>query len=194
MSKVSRDAIIDAAIQLFNQNGYHATSMRDIAREVDIQKPSLYHHFGGKEDILLAILDAGMEQFARDMEAIAAAEEDCAAKLRAAIHAHARLIAGNPDAAAVFLREDRGLGDSYLQHYVARRDQVEQFFRAIVQQGIQEGVFRDADVTIVTHALLGMVNWMTRWYRPEGRLDAGQIADIFFDLVLHGIDAPPRSR
>ncbi len=192
MPKVSRDAIISAAIQLFNRNGYHATSMRDIAREVAIQKPSLYHHFDGKEDILLAILDAGMEQFTRDMEAIAASDDGCTTKLRAAIHAHARLIADNPDGAAVFLREDRGLGDAYLQHYVAQRDRVEQFFRAIVQQGIQEGVFRAADVTIVTHALLGMVNWMTRWYRPEGRLDAGQIADIFFDLFLYGIEQPAR--
>src|SRR5690348_6256233 len=100
MAKVSRDTIIEAAVHLFNQNGYHATSMQDIARSVSIKKPSLYHHFDSKEAILLAILDAGMEQLIRETDAIAASEMDCVEKLRAAIHAHATMIASNPQAAA----------------------------------------------------------------------------------------------
>lgn len=190
MSKVTRESIIDAAIHLFNQSGYHATSMSDIARAVEIKKPSLYHHFDSKEDILLTILETGMEQFLRDMEAIVASDQDCASKLRAATRAHARLIAENPEGAAVFLREDRGLGDEYLSEYVAKRDRVERLFRQIIQQGVEEGVFRPTDVTIAARGLLGMVNWMTRWYRPGGRLSADSIADVFCDLFLQGLDRP----
>lgn len=190
MAKVTRESIIDAAVHLFNQNGYHATSMRDIAQVVDLKKPSLYHHFDSKEDILLAILEKGMEQFIAEMETIAASENGCKQKLVAAVEAHARLIADNPEGAAVFLHEDRGLGEEYLSEYVAKRDRVEQLFRAIVKQGIDEGVFREADVAITTQALLGAVNWMTRWYRPQGRLSAEQIADVFCDLFLYGLVQP----
>lgn len=187
MSKVSRDEIIDAAIQLFNRNGYHATSMRDIARAVNIQKPSLYHHFDSKEAILLCILETGMDRLIHDLESIADSPLGCVEKLHAAIHAHADRIAANPEGAAVFLREDRGLGDTYLRHYLGKRDQFESCFRRIMVEGIEAGVFRKADLTITVNGLLGMVNWMTRWYRPEGRLSAAEIADQFADLVINGL-------
>jgi AcrR family transcriptional regulator len=187
MSKVSRQDIIEAAVQLFNRNGYHATSMQDIARAVAIKKPSLYHHFDSKEAILRTILEMGMDQIIADLEVVVASDQECVAKLRAAIHTHARIIADNPAGAAVFLREDRGLGEDYRRCYLAKRDHVEGLYRGIVKQGIEEGYFRDIDVAITVHALLGTVNWMTRWYRPEGRLSAAQIADLFADLFCKGL-------
>jgi TetR/AcrR family transcriptional regulator, cholesterol catabolism regulator len=191
MAKVSREEIIEAAIHLFNQNGYHATSMQDIAKAVCIKKPSLYHHFDSKEAILLTILDTGMEWLINEVDSIANSEKDCVEKLRAAVHAHASMIARNPEGAAVFLREDRGLGDDYLTQYVSRRDHFERVVRNIVQQGIDEGVFRMTDTTISVHALLGTVNWMTRWYRTDGRLRPDQIADHFADLFLLGLLKKP---
>ncbi len=187
MTKVSSKEIVDAAIRLFNRNGYHATSMQDIAKAVSIKKPSLYHHFESKEAILLTILDSGMQALIEETDAIAGAQGDAISKLRSAVRAHASMIASNPEAAAVFLREDRGLGEGYLSQYVARRDQFENLLRMIVQQGIQEGIFCPTDVPISVQALLGMVNWMTRWYRTEGRLSSEQIADQFVDIFLQGI-------
>jgi AcrR family transcriptional regulator len=187
MSKVTRQEIIDAAISLFSQNGYHAASMQDVARALGIQKPSLYHHFDSKEAILLAILENGMERLTGQLEEIAASDQDCVSKLRAAIQAQADAIASNPPRAAVFLREDRGLGDGYMAQYLAKSDRVQHFFRVIVQQGIDAGVFRATDVSITAQALLGAVNWMTRWYHPAGRLGAPQIADQFADLFLNGL-------
>jgi AcrR family transcriptional regulator len=189
MAKVSREAIIHAATQLFNQNGYHATSMHDVARELGIKKPSLYHHFASKEAILLAILESGMDRLICEIEVISSSEQNCAAKLRAAIRSHAAAIASNPPAAAVFLREDRGLGPEYLTLYVTKRDQFEGFVRGIIQEGVNRGEFQTTDVSIAAEALLGMVNWMTRWYRAEGRLSAEQIADLFADLFLRGLSS-----
>lgn len=187
MTKVNRDLIIDAAIELFHRNGYHATSMRDIAQLVKIKKPSLYHHFDSKEEILRAILQLGMDTLIGELERIAHADEDPVSKLYAAVMAHASIIAENPQAAFIFLREDRGLGAEYLKEYVAKRDHFERLFRLIVEEGINKGLFRNLDVTITVQALLGMVNWMTRWYRQEGRLSAVEIAEIFFDLLLGGL-------
>lgn len=190
MAKVNSDGIVQAAVLLFNRNGYHATSMDDIAQAVSIKKPSLYHHFGSKEEILLAILETGMEQLIQEVHAIVESELNPVEKLRAAIRVHATVIASNPQGAAVFLREDRGLGEDYLDRYLSMRDQFEKLFRSIIAEGIQEGVFRPTDVSIAVHAVLGMVNWMTRWYRQQGRLSADQVADIFVDLFMNGLVDP----
>lgn len=190
MAKVNHEDIIHAAIELFNQNGYHATSMRDIARAIDIKKPSLYHHFDSKEAILRTILEAGMNQLLEELEAIVASEGNCEDKLTEAVRAHARIIAQNPKGAAVFMREDRGLGEAYLADYVERRDRIEALYRMMVQDCIGQGVFRPTDISITVQAMLGMVNWMTRWYRPEGRLSADEIAQIFSDLLLDGLRNP----
>jgi AcrR family transcriptional regulator len=187
MSKVSREEIIAAAVRLFFQNGYHATSMQDVAHEVAIKKPSLYHHFESKEAILLAILETGMDKLLADLKSIAASDDDSATKLREAIRAHAVSIAAYPEAAAIFFREDRGLGSGYIDHYIAKRDLFEEAFRTIVNQGVSAGQFRSTDIPITVQAILGMVNWMTRWYRPDGRLKAEQIADSFADMVLSGL-------
>jgi hypothetical protein len=106
--------------------------------------------------------------------------------------AHVTAIGENPEGAAVFMREDRGLGDKYLTEYLAKRDQFEGIFRSIVKQGIDEGLLRETDITITVHALMGMVNWMTRWYKPGGRLPAEEIAEMFTALFLDGLIAQPQ--
>jgi len=191
MAKVSRETILDAAVHLFNQNGYHATSMQDVANAVAIKKPSLYHHFESKEAILLAILEGSMERLIDEMASIANSQNDCATKLRDAVRTHASAIAQNPESAAIFFREDRGLGDAYLARYIEKRDEFEFHFRTIIQEGITSGEFRDTDVAIAVEAIMGMINWMTRWYRPQGRLNAEQIAGLFSDLFLNGLHSHP---
>ena len=186
MSKVNRDEIIDAAIALFYEQGYAGTSMRDIAGAVGIRKPSLYHYFVGKQDLLLTILDIGLEKLIVPLEDILNAEGAPEEKLREAIHHHASLIAENPGVATLFLYEDHALDEEHRAHYVARRDAFEGVFRDILREGMETGVFRNTSVSISVQALLGMVNWMTRWYKPEGALSVAEIADVFADLFLGG--------
>ncbi len=187
MAQVSREEIINAAVVLFSQNGYHATSMQDVAHAVAIKKPSLYHHFESKEAILVAILESTMDRLIQQLEVIARSDLKSADKLREAIKTHAMAIARNPAGAAIFFREDRGLGEGYLQHYLAKRDEFERLFRLIVKEGIERGEFCPIDITITVQALLGMVNWMTRWYRPEGRLSAEEIAELFAQISMEGL-------
>lgn len=190
MTKIAKDDILQAAIHLFSRNGYHATSMQDIARTIAIKKPSLYHHFESKEAILLEILETGMTQLISKMEIIVESDSPPDQKLQDAIQSHARIIAANPEGAAVFLREDRGLGSTYLERYLTSRDRFEELMRRIIQEGMEQGIFRQTDVTITAKAVLGMVNWMTRWYRPDGRLSAEEISTFFSDLVLQGLMKP----
>jgi len=190
MANARRELILKAAVHLFNENGYHATSMHDVAEAASIKKPSVYHHFSSKEAILVAILEGSMDRLILKLKVIAESDSEPLTKLRDAIQAHALAIAENPESAAVFLREDRGLGDQYLTQYITKRDQFEEFFRQIVREGISAGMFRDLDVVITVKAILGMTNWLTRWYRQDGRLNAAEIANLFSNLLIVGLQRP----
>ena len=128
----------------------------------------------------------GLERLIAPLEDILAAQMSPEAKLRAAMLHHAQLIASHPGTAEFFLYEDRALDEAYRAQYVARRDEFELIFRRILQEGVQTGHFRETDIAMSTQALLGMVNWMTRWYRQEGRLSVEEIVETFADLFLCG--------
>jgi AcrR family transcriptional regulator len=179
--------IFEAATRIFREKGYHAASMQDIAEAVGLLKGSLYHHISSKHELLLEIFEAGMQEATRAIEEIAYADLAPADKLRLAITRHIELITGNLDQATVFVMEARAMELEQRQRVVAQRDYFDRLFRRIIQEGVDAGVFRPIDATLVTFALMGMHNWLILWYRRDGRLSPQEIAAIFVDLVLNGL-------
>ena len=188
---VNRTDIIQAAAQIFRQKGYHGASMQDIADAVGLQKASLYHHVSGKQEILSAILDQALDRLIEDLQRIVDSNLPADAKLRQAIHAYLRRLTENADLAAVLLLEHRSLEPPLRQQHIQRRDRYEALWRKILRQGDDDGVFAPVDETITAFALLGVQNWLITWYRPDGRLPVGQLADRFSDLFLEGLRPRP---
>ncbi len=108
-------------------------------------------------------------------------------KIREAMQVYVKRLTQDPDLAAVLLMEHRSLEDDLRADHIVRRDRFEDLWRKMIQQGVREGIFRPFDRTLVSFALLGVLNWMITWYRPNGRLRAELIADQFADLVLDGL-------
>lgn len=196
-----RRAIEDVASELFRAQGYSATSVRDIARALDLQGPSLYAHVTSKEDVLWAIVDraAGAFETAADgLEAesvIGAAGGDIArpagrilpdasTELACLVRAHIRVITADVGAAAVFVHEWRSLGEDRRRSVLARRDAYERRFRTLIADGVATGEFEMTDPAIAATAILSMLNAVPSWYDPAGRLSVDRIADHFVDLSL----------
>jgi len=184
---VQRADIIQAAAQIFRRKGYHAASMQDIANAVGLQKASLYHHFTSKQDILLEILDQALDLLIHDMQAIVDSDASPESKLRQAMASYIDRVTHQADLAAVLQLEHRSLEPRKRARHIARRDRYDALWRTLIRQGVEAGVFRRLDETIVTFALLGIQNWMITWYRPEGRLKPEEIASLFADLMLNGL-------
>jgi len=185
---VATDAeIVEAATRIFREKGYHAASMRDIAGAVGLLKGSLYHHISSKQELLFEIFETGMQAAITTLEDVACSNLPPADKLRLAITRHIEFITGNLDQATVFVMEARALNPTQRRRVIAQRDRFDRLFRGIIQEGIEAGVFRPVDTTVVTFALMGMHNWLILWYREEGRLSPQEIAAIFVDLVLNGL-------
>lgn len=184
---MQRAEIILAAAQIFRHNGYHGTSMQDIADAVELSKASLYHHVSGKQDILVSILDQALDLLIQDLGEVLKLDLSADEKIRAAMRVYIKRLTGDPDLAAVLLMEHRSLEDELRADHIARRDRFEMLWRSMIAQGVEEGLFRSLDHSLATFAVLGVLNWMITWYRPNGRLRAEIIADQFADLVLDGL-------
>ncbi len=176
-----------AAARLFARRGYHGTTIREIAREVDLQGGSLYAHIAGKEDLLWLICQRAARQFHAAVAPIAAGDLPPEAKLRAAFRAHVAMVASDLDAATVYFHEWRFLGPERLAVIAERRDAYEALFRAIVEAGRHRGDFAVPDAKFPTLLVLSAGNWLAQWFRPGGELDAEAVADRLVDLILHGI-------
>ncbi|MDF1499158.1 MAG: TetR/AcrR family transcriptional regulator [Anaerolineales bacterium] len=184
---MQRAEIIQAAAQIFRQKGYHGTSMQDIADAVGLKKASLYHHVSGKQDILLSILDQALDLLIQDMQTVLNQSLPAEEKIRQAMQVYVRRLTEDPDLSAVLLMEHRSLEDDLQEDHIARRDRFEALWRAIIDEGSRAGSFRQMNSSLATFAVLGVLNWMITWYRPNGRLRAEKIADQFADLVLGGL-------
>jgi AcrR family transcriptional regulator len=185
-----RRAIEDVASALFRERGYSATSVRDIARALDIQGASLYAHVTSKEDVLWAIVERAASAF----EAAAARALDAAdgsahatSRLAALVRAHVAVIAADPELASVFVHEWRHLSRERREAILARRDAYEARFRRLVGDGLAAGDFTSTDPAVAAMFLLTALNGIAGWYRPGGRLTADRIADHYADLAVRAL-------
>jgi AcrR family transcriptional regulator len=187
------EQVYEAALRLFREKGYHATSMQDIASQVGLYKGSLYHYIGGKEDLLVQVFERALGALLAQVEQITADEAPARVQLRRVISAHVNAVADNLDALTVYLHEWRALDGASLANVRQQRERYVSLVDGIIRRGIRAGELRAQDPRIATLAVLGMCNWLCQWYRPGGRLGPEQIGDRFADLVLDGLAATSAS-
>lgn len=186
---VQPEAIIRAAAGVFHRKGYHGATMADIAAEVNLTAGSLYHHFPGKEDLLIAVLDAGMAQITGDVRRVVEGDAAPPDKLRRIVHTHIHSMVDNVNIAALVIFESRALLDipGVREQVTRQRDTLERLYCAVIHDGVAAGAFRAVDVDIFVKTLFGALNWVSVWYRDGGRLSATQIADAIADTFLHSL-------
>jgi len=183
----TREQLKSAAARLFREQGFHGTSVAEIAAAAWITKSSLYHHFPSKQALLAEILTDTGSRVTPAVEAIATADLPAADRLRAAARSHVVELIHDQDKVACFVEEGRFLASEYRNAFVASRDRYEQSFRRILQDGIGSGEFRPVSVSLASLAVLGMCNSVVHWYKPTGRLDADTVAEEFADLVVKSL-------
>jgi AcrR family transcriptional regulator len=189
------DQVRAAALRLFKEKGYHATSMRDIAAAVGINKGSLYSYIKSKEDLLIPVFEQAQGVLTSQIEQICAdANLSATERLKRAIHAHVTAVADNLDILTVYLSEWRQLGTESLATNRDQRARYAFLFHEILSEGMASGEFRPMDTRIVMLGMIGMCNYLFRWYRPEGRLTPDQVADELIDMVMQGVAVTPRTQ
>ncbi len=186
------DQILAASEHLFSLQGYHATTMRQIAQAVDLQGGSLYSHIHGKADVLAAIIDRAACQFERAVVPEITDSRPAAARLRAGVQAHLTVLASGGDAATVYLQDWRHLSPERRAAVLAQRDAYEGHWRQLIADGIAEGAFAPVNPRLAAIACLSLCNWTYQWFKPDGPLGIEAIAASYADLLLHGLTEASR--
>lgn len=184
---MTRDEILAAAVQIFGQKGFHATSMQDIAEAVNLQKASLYHHVSSKQEILVDVLDQALDLFIANMQAVMQSPLPPDDMLRQAMQTYMVTILQQRDLASVLLLEHRSLEPELHARHIPRRDRFEGLWRDLIHQGVEAGCYFAVDPAMTARALLGVMNWVITWYSPQGNLTPEQISSQYADLFLKGL-------
>jgi len=184
---MSREAILESAAQVFRQKGFHGASMADIADVVKLQKPSLYHYFSSKQDILLELLDRALELVTTGMLQVMAQDLPVEEKLRLAMRSYLKTLSEQGDLVSVMLMEHRSLDPEYRSRHIPHRDRFENMWRDLIQQGVESGFFACNDVSLTVRGLMGVMNWTITWYRPDGPLSIDEISDSFANMFMNGL-------
>ncbi len=179
--------IFAAALHLFQQKGYHGASMQDLADAVGIQKASLYYYIRSKEELLVHVCERGTGAFTQELSDIVASDLNATEKLRRAMECHLVALCEQLDLFTVFLREQKFLGEIQKKKLRGEGKRHAELLAMILQQGISSGEFREVNVTVTTLAILGMCNWLYEWYSPDGAFEPREIARMFSELVLSGL-------
>lgn len=188
-----REDLVAAAARLFQERGYDATSMQDLANEMGILKGSLYSHVSTKEDLLWLIVKEPLSELLNEVRAIFADRSLTAPeRIRAAIEVHCTSFERHHPHMFVITRENgETLSPDLRTQIDAMRDEYIAVWKKAITAGKRAGELRaDLDTAITVEAILGMVNWMFRWFKPGGRLTARSVADEFARLIEPGLVAP----
>ena len=191
VSDETRDAkrltILEAAAKIFNERGYHLTSMSDVADALGVSKPFLYYYLKDKEDILYQCSRVATEQLHALLDKVRLADVNGWERLEMLFRGYAGVMTTDfgiclirstaPGSMRPESREKLWFGRRRLNHEVER----------IIAQGMADGSIRSCDPKKLSFAMFGAFNWMTFWYRPDGPQKPEAIADYFLDIFARGV-------
>jgi len=179
------EKIISVAADLINQKGYRGTSFQEIGDKVGIHKSTLFHYFKNKEELLLRILEKSVDEVNSDLTDITNNKQlKPEEKLRQAFDNHLiSMTRKHTDSVNVYLYELRNLSKKNQKIYVTKRKKYEEDFKNIIVEMKGQGYFSGLDTKIVAFGLLGMLNWVAKWYKNDGPLGIEEISDIFYRLI-----------
>lgn len=184
---ITREDVFKAALEVFREQGYDRTTVREIADRANVPISTLYTKITSKEELFLELVMPVITGARERMDALVASDMPPRDKLRAAIVGAAEAFDDHPQL-FIYLR------DFYPALEMAdpgSRNVYEAQWEQLLQQGIDSGLLRsDIDPKVVSFGILGMISWMHHWYQEGGRLTAAQIGEQFAATIIAGLEAP----
>lgn len=181
-----RYAVILTAARAFRERGYHNTSIDDVARELNVTKPTVYHYVENKEQLLFECFHAGLRQIVDAFEEVQDSNATARQRLTSVMTRYVEAMtsefgwcmvqAENQDLSAAMSRKVRAL-----------KSDIDHGIRRLIKEGVLDGSIRKCDAKIAAFALAGAMNWIAYWYRSDDSLTAADIADRFIELFLLGL-------
>ena len=185
--------ILKSAAAAFRRRGYHGASVDEIASALEMTKGNLYYYFRNKEEILFACHEYSLDVLLALLDDVQAEASPPDVKLRKLVLAFVHLILDELQGTALTL-DLQALSPPLLRKVIARRDAFDRGLRAIIQDGMNQGIFTPGDPKMVAFAVMGAVNWITKWFDPAGAMSSEQIGRAFADYLVGGLTRTAATR
>jgi TetR/AcrR family transcriptional regulator, cholesterol catabolism regulator len=185
------DEIVRAAAAAFGQVGYRTATLETIAERAGLSKVTLYRYVDSKEELLSLVVERIIGEFQRGLKKIAAERRPADETLRRIVHYQVTLLAEHLPFLTVFFSEETGLPPPMAARATRAKREYDEAIERVVREGVEAGLLRDLPPRLVVFGLLGMCNWLHKWYRPDGKRTATEIADVFVALLERGYLAEP---
>jgi TetR/AcrR family transcriptional regulator len=190
LHEAKREALLREAAAAFNRQGFHATSLDDIARNLGVTKAALYHYFPNKNALLQACFDKAMAVAFNSLESarrIGATGRD---KLRLTLSGYLEQLIDELNCCVVLI-EENALAPKERAKLVQDRDRFEHALRDLVREGIDDGSIVPCDPKLAIFAILGALNWVPKWFRESGPWSARQLTEAFTELFDRALSSAP---
>lgn len=178
------EAIRDAALTLFADRGFRATTMKDIARAVGVRAPSLYTHVRSKDALLTEIMVTTMDDLIKGFHLAVATTRDPVEQLRHATEAHVRYHTRHRREAFVGNREIPSLKPGARRIILDKRREYSMLFRDLIDRGSKEGIFLRSSPRLVAYAILDMGIGVAAWFRPDGPYTVEELVQSYGEFAL----------
>lgn len=185
----ARDAIVEAAVGLFDKQGYEATSVQEVVERAGVTKGSFYYHFTSKEDMLLLIHDTFIDHQLEVLDSITSGVGSPRESLALLIEEIVVGVETYQPHQRIFYEQHRFLSDERFQRVKAKRSEFERRVVRLIQKGVELGEFRPVDSPqVMAFGLIGMSAWTYHWYRA-GDMTARDIGKLYATVVIDGLAA-----
>lgn len=181
-----RDAVIQTAARAFRARGYHNTSLDDIAAELNVTKPTVYHYVENKEQLLFECFRAGLKQIMEAFDEVATAKMPARDRLAIVMTRYAEAITSDFGWCMV-QAENQDLSPAMSRKVKTLKSEIDQGLRRLIREGARDGSLRKCDEKMAAFAIAGSLNWIAHWYRSDEALSAGEIAERFVELFTLGL-------
>ena len=172
---------------LFASKGYHSTSMREIANELGMKKPSLYHYIESKEDLLFKIMNHAMDKAMASLEEICVRDISPEDKLSQVLRFYSTYYAGDQEGLILLVNEFSSLRENYRRILIEKQRHYLSLMKLIFEELDASNKMRDIPHSVATFAFFGMVHYTIKWYQPNGPINVDQLSDYFVKIFTIGI-------
>jgi AcrR family transcriptional regulator len=187
--EVKRNAVLSTAAQLFNEKGFHATSLDDIAARLHVTKPTLYYYVKNKDEILIACVRRGLEMMHEGIGVTRQAGGTAIEQLMACMRTYTRIVTMDFGMCVIRVGDD-DLPPKSRKELRRLKSGIDMEFRRLVAAGVEEGSIAPCDPKMTAFLIAGALGWIGRWYQPGGEYEPEQIADQFIATLCDGVLRP----
>lgn len=181
-----REAVLRMAAQVFNEKGYQASTLDEVAERLHVTKPTLYYYVKSKDEILFECVRIGLTMLQEAITEVGASGGSAMDKLVAAMHKYAEIATLDFGRCVIRVGEDPLPPEAQRKLRRIKAD-IDAEFRELIRQGIAEGAIAPCDPKLAAFTLAGAISWIGRWYRPDGPLSADDVARQCIALLINGL-------